>query len=77
MPQATLEPPVSLSPELPPGEAPNPGVNTAIRTGEPPYLNVYRGVAMSAIGILAWKSVKPETQKKLLGGNADRFFKQT
>jgi len=29
----------------------------AIRTGEPPYLNVYRGVAMSVIGILAWKSV--------------------
>jgi predicted dehydrogenase len=29
----------------------------AIRSGEQPYLNVYRGVAMSAIGILAWKSV--------------------
>ncbi len=29
----------------------------AIRTGEPPYLDVYRGVAMSVIGILAWKSV--------------------
>jgi predicted dehydrogenase len=29
----------------------------AIRTGEPPYLNVYRGVAMSVVGILAWKSV--------------------
>ena len=29
----------------------------AIRTGKPPYLNVYRGVAMSVIGILAWKSV--------------------
>ena len=29
----------------------------AIRTGEQPYLDVYRGVAMSVVGILAWKSV--------------------
>ncbi|MCX5670663.1 MAG: hypothetical protein NTU94_05005, partial [Planctomycetota bacterium] len=29
----------------------------AIRTGKPPYLDVYRGVAMSCVGILAWKSV--------------------
>ena len=29
----------------------------AIRTGRQPYLDVYRGVAMSVIGILAWKSV--------------------
>jgi hypothetical protein len=29
----------------------------AIRTGKQPYLNVYRGVAMSVVGILAWKSV--------------------
>lgn len=29
----------------------------AIRTGVPPWLDVYRGVAMSIIGILAWKSV--------------------
>ncbi len=29
----------------------------AIRTGKQPYLDVYRGVAMSVIGILAWKSV--------------------
>ena len=29
----------------------------AIRSGEQPYLDVYRGVAMSVIGILAWKSV--------------------
>ena len=28
----------------------------AIRTGNPPYLDVYRGVAMSSVGILAWKS---------------------
>ncbi|MDA0746249.1 MAG: Gfo/Idh/MocA family oxidoreductase [bacterium] len=28
----------------------------AIRTGEPPYLDVYRGVDMSIAGILAWKS---------------------
>ena len=29
----------------------------AIRTGKQPYLNVYRGVAMSVVGIQAWKSV--------------------
>jgi len=28
----------------------------AIRTGRQPFLNVYRGVAMSSVGILAWKS---------------------
>lgn len=28
----------------------------AIRSGEQPYLDVYRGVAMSSVGILAWKS---------------------
>ena len=28
----------------------------AIRTGIPPFLDVYRGVAMSSVGILAWKS---------------------
>jgi predicted dehydrogenase len=28
----------------------------AIRTGEPPFLDVYRAVAMSSVGILAWKS---------------------
>ena len=28
----------------------------AIRRNEPPYLNVYRGVAMSCVGILAYKS---------------------
>jgi hypothetical protein len=28
----------------------------AIRTGRQPYLDVYRGVAMSAVGILGWKS---------------------
>ena len=28
----------------------------AIRTGVRPYLDVYRGVAMSSVGILAWKS---------------------
>ena len=27
--------------------------------------------------ILAWSSLTPDTQKKLLGGNAARFFKQT
>jgi hypothetical protein len=29
----------------------------AIRTGKQPYLDVYRGVAMSVVGIMAWKSV--------------------
>ncbi len=28
----------------------------AIRSGEQPFLNVYRGVNMSSVGILAWKS---------------------
>ncbi len=28
----------------------------AIRSGDPPYLDVYRGVTMSSVGILAWKS---------------------
>jgi predicted dehydrogenase len=28
----------------------------AIRTGEQPFLDVYRGVAMSSVGVLAWKS---------------------
>ncbi|MCE9591596.1 MAG: Gfo/Idh/MocA family oxidoreductase [Planctomycetes bacterium] len=28
----------------------------AIRSGKPPYLDVYRGVAMCTVGILAWKS---------------------
>ncbi|MBN1341632.1 MAG: Gfo/Idh/MocA family oxidoreductase [Phycisphaerae bacterium] len=28
----------------------------AIRTGEPPYIDVYRGVAMSCVGIQAWRS---------------------
>lgn len=28
----------------------------AIRSGTPPFLDVYRGVAMSAVGILAWRS---------------------
>ncbi|MEW6754524.1 MAG: Gfo/Idh/MocA family oxidoreductase, partial [Candidatus Latescibacterota bacterium] len=32
----------------------------AIRSGEPPYLDVYRGVAMSSVGILAWKSALQE-----------------
>ena len=28
----------------------------AIRTGEPPYLDVYRGVDMSIVGVQAWRS---------------------
>jgi hypothetical protein len=34
----------------------------AIRSGEPPYLDVYRSVAMSSVGILAWKSALQEGQ---------------
>jgi len=34
----------------------------AIRSGEPPYLDVYRGVAMSSVGILAWKSALTDGQ---------------
>jgi hypothetical protein len=30
---------------------------SAIRTGEPPYLDVYRGIDMSIAGVLAWRSV--------------------
>jgi len=29
----------------------------AIRKGEPPYLDVYRGIDMSIVGILAWRSI--------------------
>jgi predicted dehydrogenase len=32
----------------------------AIRSGEQPFLDVYRGVAMSSVGILAWKSALEE-----------------
>lgn len=32
----------------------------AIRSGKPPYLDVYRGVAMSSVGILGWKSALAE-----------------
>jgi len=32
----------------------------AIRSGEPPFLDVYRGVAMSSVGIVAWKSALEE-----------------
>jgi len=34
----------------------------AIRSGEAPFLDVYRGVAMSSVGILAWKSALAEGQ---------------
>jgi predicted dehydrogenase len=34
----------------------------AIRSGRPPYLDVYRGVAMSSVGILAWKSALEDGQ---------------
>ena len=32
------------------------GAANAIRTGRPPFLDVYRGVAMSIVGILAYRS---------------------
>ena len=32
----------------------------AIRSGEPPFLDVYRAVAMSSVGIVAWKSALDE-----------------
>jgi predicted dehydrogenase len=32
----------------------------AIRTGEPPFLDVYRGVAMSCVGILGWRSAQAD-----------------
>jgi predicted dehydrogenase len=32
----------------------------AIRSGESPFLDVYRGVAMSSVGIVAWKSALEE-----------------
>lgn len=32
----------------------------AIRSGRPPFLDVYRGVAMSSVGILAWRSALAE-----------------
>jgi predicted dehydrogenase len=32
----------------------------AIRSGTPPFLDVYRGVAMSSVGILGWKSALEE-----------------
>ncbi len=34
--------------------------SNAIRSGKAPYLDVYRGVAMSSVGILAWKSALQE-----------------
>ena len=34
----------------------------AIRAGRPPFLDVYRGVAMSSVGILAWKSALKDGQ---------------
>jgi hypothetical protein len=32
----------------------------AIRSGKPPYLDVYRGVAMSIVGVQAWRSALSE-----------------
>jgi predicted dehydrogenase len=34
----------------------------AIRSGQPPFLDVYRGVTMSSVGVLAWKSALQDGQ---------------
>ena len=34
----------------------------AIRSGKPPFLDVYRGVTMSSVGILAWRSALADGQ---------------
>jgi hypothetical protein len=53
----------------------------AIRSGKPPYLNVYRGVAMSSVGILAWKSAlptaRPSTCRTSAGSRAARRLRTT
>ena len=34
----------------------------AIRTGEPPFLDVYRAVSMSIVGVLAWRSALNDSE---------------
>ena len=43
----------------------------AIRSGEPPYLDVYRAVSMSSVGILAWKSALKEGEPVVMPDFAD------
>lgn len=38
----------------------------AIRSGVPPFLDVYRGVAMSCVGILAWRSAQSDGAPQVL-----------
>ncbi len=44
----------------------------AIRSGEPPYLDVYRAVAMSSVGIVAWQSALANGQPVDLPDFRDR-----
>jgi predicted dehydrogenase len=48
----------------------------AIRTGVQPYLDVYRGVAMSVVGILAWKSALDSGNGYALPNFADEASRQ-
>ena len=34
----------------------------AVRSGRPPFLDVYRSVAMSSVGLLAWRSALADGQ---------------
>ena len=38
----------------------------AIRTGKQPFMNVYRGVAMSMVGILAWRSALNDSNTEIV-----------
>jgi predicted dehydrogenase len=49
----------------------------AIRSGQSPYLDVYRGVAMSSVGILAWKSALANGQPFPIPNFRDECSRQT
>lgn len=49
----------------------------AIRSGEPPFLDVYRGVAMSSVGILAWKSALADGQPFAVPNFRDEVSRRT
>ncbi len=38
----------------------------AVRTGRPPFMDVYRGVAMSLVGILAWRSALNDSNTEIV-----------
>jgi len=48
----------------------------AVRSGVQPYINVYRGVAMSVVGILAWKSALDRNNSYVLPNFADEAARQ-